>query len=223
MLPLLAKLADSQAALFSIEQDMQDLAASESVSARKAAAFALSNLDDNLLDTVSCTKLLLGLLQDEDLSIRQVANAAAGRLLQQEEQQSSRTVEQLWSRIAHLADPAYAYALLAEALDRVEDLLGANNGSGQDGVLFEVEKANVYIDSSVDIDGISRLLARLTSDQSGEVCLDEAKVRFDRCRDALAQRDANGETQADDEQFGSASMEEAKTWLSATSAILTET
>lgn len=210
LLPLLAKLGHGEAVLSDLRADLADLASSESASARLSAAKALWNLPLDALDTFECTKLLLDLLQDEDIGVRQLANAAASRLVSGdgEEEQTAKTTEVLWARLAASIIAENASELVREALDRAEDLLDASEA--QDVVLFAVEKINVYIDPSVNIQGTAGALRTL---QRENLDTPELREMYERCKQKSQL--ATKAQKAAGTLCASAALVEAEAWLAA--------
>lgn len=219
LLPLLTKLAPTEQYRTDLQHDLADLATSESVSARRSVARVLDCLSDDALASSEHIRLLLVLLQDEDIDVRQTANRAAARIVQplsghrRLPQQSSCTLEQLWEAVIAQASVEDARIAAAQALNRVEQLLMA--AQAQRGVLFAVEKDNVYIDPSVNISGTARLLAKIAAEKSGEVqqhlvSLKDARAR---CQSLLA--DANARQAASGALCVSGDLVEAEAWLAA--------
>ena len=161
LLPLIARLE-----LHAVQTlaRIEELAVSESTSARMSAGQALSAV---LVDAGKAQethafrtgRLLLDFLQDEDLDVRTLAADTFSRAYREHQPvQASRAVDLLWERVIERATVSEAVEAADAMLSRAEAAL--QDMEDQTGVLFAVEKSNVYVDGSVDISAVGRLLQK---------------------------------------------------------------
>ena len=143
--------------------NIQALAVSESSSARMSACQALLAVlaDAGKVQEVHAYRtgrLLLDFLQDEDMDVRTLAADIFSRVFcDQQPVQASRAVDLLWERTIERAT-------ISEAVEAADAVLSRAEAALQDmedtGVLFAVEKSNVYVDGSIEIFAVGRLLQR---------------------------------------------------------------
>ena len=143
---------------------IEELAVSESTSARMSACQALSAVLADAGKSVEAHafragRLLLDFLQDEDMDIRTLAADTFSRAYcERQPVQASRAVDLLWNAIIKRATVSETFEAADAMLSRAEAAL--QDMEDQTGLLFAVEKSNVYVDGSVDISAVGRLIQK---------------------------------------------------------------
>lgn len=163
LLPILAKLVDrvtaGKALVSLVRREIARLASDESSGAREAACLAMSFTGSwKQEQPFAYSYQLLHFLQDDDIDVRALAGRIASATLAHGQSIcTSRAIEVTWRHCKKSATADDIRRLVEELEARLQQITEAVEAGSQ--LLFAVERANMHIDITIDVQHIRELFA----------------------------------------------------------------